>query len=198
MLWSMPQSALWLRVRGAPSDHGATEDAKHAHWLDAVAPRYGEALVADVKVLLRLLVLAVPLPVFWALFDMQGSRWTFQARQLDGSLGGWRLQPDQMQLSGGLLVLLLLPGFEAWLHPFLARRRVLATPLQRMSVGGLMAAAAFLCTAVLQLEVERRADATSSLGQVGPSRNLARVAAKSHYLNQKTRRGFAFLLRADG
>ncbi|XP_034254541.1 peptide transporter family 1-like [Thrips palmi] len=157
-------SGLWRRFRrGAPREAG---EAKDAHWLDAVAPRYGEALVADVKVLLRLLVLAVPLPVFWALFDMQGSRWTFQARQLDGAVGGWRLQPDQMQLSGGLLVLLLLPCFEAWLHPFLARWRVLATPLQRMSVGGLMAAAAFLCAAVLQLNVDRQADAAGSFGQV--------------------------------
>lgn len=49
------------------------------HWLDAAGP---DPLVADIKVLLGLLLLAVPLPVFWALFDMIGSRWTFQVGAL--------------------------------------------------------------------------------------------------------------------
>ncbi|KAK3932214.1 Solute carrier family 15 member 1 [Frankliniella fusca] len=140
--------AAWRRLRHGPRPGDE-------HWLDSAAPRWGRALVDDVKVLLSLLVMALPLPVFWALFDMQGSRWTFQARQLDGRVGGWTVQPDQIGLSGSLLVLILLPMFEAWLHPWLARCGLLVTPLQRMSVGGLMASAAFVCAAVLEIQVQQ-------------------------------------------
>ncbi len=44
--------------------------------------RYDPKLVEDVKVLLKILYLFIPMPVFWALFDQQGSRWTFQAARL--------------------------------------------------------------------------------------------------------------------
>ncbi|KAE8750878.1 hypothetical protein FOCC_FOCC002306, partial [Frankliniella occidentalis] len=157
----------WRRLRHGPRPDGG-------HWLDAAVPRWGDALVADVKVLLSLLVMAVPLPVFWALFDMQGSRWTFQARQLDGQVGSWLVQPDQIGLSGGVMVLIMLPMFEAWLHPWLARFGVLVTPLQRMSVGGLMAAAAYVCAAVLEMQVQQQ-----GAGQVGEPAERGRASLLS-------------------
>ncbi|XP_034243974.1 solute carrier family 15 member 2-like [Thrips palmi] len=136
---------LWRRVR-----HGRSTGS---HWLDSAGP---DSLVADIKVLLSLLVLALPLPVFWALFDMIGSRWTFQAVQLNGDLGGGvTLRPDQMQLALGLWVMTLIAVFEVAVNPLLARARLLDTPLQRMTVGGLMAAVSFLCAAVLQIYVDR-------------------------------------------
>lgn len=138
--------AAWHRVR-----HGRS--SSQSHWLDAGGPA---ALVADIKPMLSLLVLTVPLPVYYALLDMVSSRWTFQAVQLNGDLGGGiTLQPDQMQLSLGLMVMLQLAVFEVTLNPLLARARLLSTPLQRMSVGGLMAAVSFLCAAVLQIYVDR-------------------------------------------
>lgn len=47
------------------------------HWLDYAKPTYGD-LTEDIKTLLNVVVLYLPLPIFWALFDQQGSRWTFQ------------------------------------------------------------------------------------------------------------------------
>ena len=44
---------------------------KSAHWLDPAKEKYDTKLVGDTKILLRVLVLFLPLPVFWALFDQQ-------------------------------------------------------------------------------------------------------------------------------
>jgi hypothetical protein len=69
------------------------------HWLDRAKAVHGERDVEDVKVLLRVLLLFVPAPLFWSLFDQQSSRWVFQARKLDGRLPfGLVIEPDQMQV----------------------------------------------------------------------------------------------------
>ena len=41
----------------------------------------------------------LPLPIFWALFDQQGSRWTLQAARMDGNfLGVFTFEPDSFQV----------------------------------------------------------------------------------------------------
>ena len=47
-----------------------------AHWLDAAGDEYDETFVRDLKCLFPILVMYLPVPFFWALFDLQGSRWT--------------------------------------------------------------------------------------------------------------------------
>lgn len=46
---------------------------KREHWLDHADDKYDTNLIDDVKALLGVLVLFIPLPVFWALFDQQVS-----------------------------------------------------------------------------------------------------------------------------
>ncbi|XP_064350764.1 solute carrier family 15 member 2 isoform X2 [Camelus dromedarius] len=70
---------------------------KREHWLDWAAEKYPKQLILDVKALTRVLFLYIPLPMFWALLDQQGSRWTLQATRMNGNLGFFVLQPDQMQ-----------------------------------------------------------------------------------------------------
>ena len=42
----------------------------------------GDSLVADVKALNRVLVMFIPVPIFWTLYDQQGSSWTLQAEEM--------------------------------------------------------------------------------------------------------------------
>lgn len=42
--------------------------------------------IEDVRRLLKVLLMFLPLPLFWALSDQQGSRWTLQAEHMDGDL----------------------------------------------------------------------------------------------------------------
>ena len=72
--------------------------------MDVSKEEYGEELVEDVKSLLGVLLLYIPVPIWWALFDQTGSRWTFQATRMDGSIGETTIKPDQMQVSVSVLI----------------------------------------------------------------------------------------------
>ena len=51
----------------------SSSSEKPEHWLDHAKGKYSAQLIADTKILLKLLVLFVPLPIYWALFDQQVS-----------------------------------------------------------------------------------------------------------------------------
>ncbi|KAL4704727.1 hypothetical protein ACJJTC_006505 [Scirpophaga incertulas] len=126
---------------------------KKNHWLDHAGDKYDQNLIEDVKALLRVLVLYIPLPVFWALFDQQGSRWTFQADRMRQDIGGWTLKADQMQVLNPLLILLFIPLFEVAIYPFLTWCKLIRKPLHKMIWGGLLAAAAFVISGIVELNL---------------------------------------------
>ncbi|RMX37229.1 hypothetical protein pdam_00011389 [Pocillopora damicornis] len=82
------------------------------HWLDNANDEYEQKEINDIKLLLRVLKMYIPLPVFWALFHQQGSSWTLQAEQMDGDLGGFTLRSDQIQALNPILVLILIPLYD--------------------------------------------------------------------------------------
>lgn len=123
------------------------------HWLDYAEPKVGQKMVADTKILLKILVLFLPFPVFWALFDQQGSRWTFQATRMDGELWGFNIKPDQMQVINPLLILGFIPIFEYIIYPLLSLIGI-RRPLQKLTLGGLLAAGAFVLSAFVELKIE--------------------------------------------
>lgn len=100
--------------------------------LDPAAKRFGDSFLKDVRQLSSVLFLFLPLPVFWALYDQQGSRWTLQATQMQsfnmGFLG--RFRPDQMQAINSVFVLLFIPVFEKGIYPLLKKLRIPPSPLQ--------------------------------------------------------------------
>lgn len=122
--------------------------------MDYAEDKYGKKLVEDIKATLRVLLLYIPLPVFWALFDQQGSGWTFQARRMDGDLGFYTILPEQMQIVNPLLILIFIPLFEYIIYPLLTKCNVLTKPLHRIVCGGLLAAVAFFISAGISLAIE--------------------------------------------
>lgn len=126
---------------------------KREHWLDYADDKYDKTLISDTKGTLRVLFLFLPLPIFWALFEQQGSRWTFQATRMKGELGSWSLKPDQMQVVNPLLILLFIPLFEAVLYPLMAKCNI-KRPLQKLGIGGVLAAVAFVISAVVELQLQ--------------------------------------------
>lgn len=71
---------------------------------------------------------------FRALFDQQGSTWVLQARRMDGRVGPITILPDQMNTLNPLMILILVPIFEAFVYPAL-RRVCKITPLRKMAAG---------------------------------------------------------------
>ncbi|XP_064091461.1 solute carrier family 15 member 2-like isoform X2 [Macrobrachium nipponense] len=124
------------------------------HWLDHADDKFSKELIADVKVLLKVLLMYIPLPIFWALFDQQGSRWTFQATRMNGEIGGFTIKPDQMQVVNPVLILILIPIFDSFIYPMLGKCNLLKRQLPRMFVGGLLAGIAFVVSGMLELKLE--------------------------------------------
>ncbi|XP_067116096.1 solute carrier family 15 member 1b [Osmerus mordax] len=134
--------------------HRSSQYPKREHWMDWANEKYDKLLIAQVKILLKVLFLYIPLPMFWALFDQQGSRWTLQATTMDGNFGALIIQPDQMQTVNPILILVLVPVVDSLLYPLIAKCKLNFTPLKRMTVGMLLAALAFVAAALVQLQID--------------------------------------------
>ncbi|XP_056291641.1 solute carrier family 15 member 2 isoform X2 [Pseudoliparis swirei] len=129
-------------------------DSRRTHWLDWAEEKYSKRLIQEVKMVLRVLVLYVPLPMFWALFDQQGSRWTLQATRMNAALGdSFIVKPDQMQMLNALLILVFVPVFELIVYPLVGFCRIRITPLRKMAMGMVFAALAFGAAALVELNV---------------------------------------------
>lgn len=114
---------------------------------------YGKQLVHDSRILLNVLVLFIPLPFFWALFDQQGSRWTFQATRMDGELGFYTILPDQMMVINPLLILVFIPLYDWLFYPMLSKIGI-RRPLQKLTLGGIFAGIAFIASALVEMQLE--------------------------------------------
>ncbi|XP_060535215.1 peptide transporter family 1-like isoform X2 [Cylas formicarius] len=136
------------------------------HWLDRAEPKYGQQLVDDIKRTLKVLVLYLPLPIFWALYDQQGSAWTIQAVRMDGDIGFYTILPDQMQVVNPLLIIGFIPLFTYAVYPVLAKCRLVRSPLQKMCAGGFLAAVAFVVSALVAIALEKGYPTLPGAGEV--------------------------------
>lgn len=135
--------------------HRSKSFPKRDHWLDWAKEKYEERLIAQIKMVMKVLFLYIPLPMFWALFDQQGSRWTLQATTMNGDFGAFQLQPDHMQSVNPILILILVPIVDAALYPLIRKCKLDFTPLKKMTVGMFLAGMAFIAAALLQMEIDK-------------------------------------------
>ncbi|XP_025093104.1 solute carrier family 15 member 2-like isoform X2 [Pomacea canaliculata] len=125
------------------------------HWLEYAGDKYEMSFIEDVKRLLNVLWLFLPLPIFWALYNQQGSRWTLQAAELDGRMGALgRLKPDQLQALNPLLIILLIPVFEKMVYPLLESCRIPNSQLQRMAAGMTFVTISFCLAGLVQIKID--------------------------------------------
>lgn len=128
---------------------------KREHWLDWAKEKYDDRLIAQIKMVVKVLFLYIPLPMFWALYDQQGSRWTLQATTMDGNFGLITIQPDQMQTVNPILIIILVPIVDGLLYPLIRKCKLNFTPLKRITVGMFLAALAFIAAALVQMEIDK-------------------------------------------
>ncbi|XP_066543990.1 solute carrier family 15 member 2 [Amia ocellicauda] len=129
--------------------------AKREHWLDWAEEKYSKRSIHEIKMVLRVLFLYIPLPMFWALFDQQGSRWTLQATRMNMDFGGFILKPDQMQMLNALLILVFIPIFDMGIYPLIGLCKINFTPLKKMATGMIFAALAFGAATVVEVNVNK-------------------------------------------
>uniref|UniRef100_A0A3B4ABV9 Solute carrier family 15 member 1 n=1 Tax=Periophthalmus magnuspinnatus TaxID=409849 RepID=A0A3B4ABV9_9GOBI len=120
--------------------HRSKQYPKREHWMDWAEEKYGKLLIAQIKMVLKVLFLYLPLPMFWTLFDQKGV---------------FIVQPDQMQTFNPILILTLVPIMDNIIYPLIKKCGFNFSPLKRMTVGMFLAAMAFVCAAVVQLQIDK-------------------------------------------
>ncbi|XP_018611259.1 solute carrier family 15 member 2-like [Scleropages formosus] len=130
-------------------------DPKRDHWLNWAEEKYPKRLIEEIKMVLRVLVLYIPLPMFWALFDQQGSRWTLQATRMNLNIGPFVLKPDQIQLLNAFLILVFVPIFDMGVYPLIGLCKINFTPLKKMATGMIFAALAFVAATMVEIDVTK-------------------------------------------
>jgi solute carrier family 15 oligopeptide transporter 1 len=129
---------------------------KREHWLDYSSDLYDQRTISDIKSVLKVLKLFIPLPIFWALFDQQGSRWTFQATRMNGLIFGYLIKPDQFQVVNPLFIIIFIPLFQICIYPIIEKFMFINTPLRKISIGGLLASLSFVISGIVEYHLEVR------------------------------------------
>uniref|UniRef100_A0A670YA30 Solute carrier family 15 member 2 n=1 Tax=Pseudonaja textilis TaxID=8673 RepID=A0A670YA30_PSETE len=133
------------------------EIPKREHWLDWASEKYSNQLITEVKMVTRVLFLFIPLPMFWALFEQQGSRWTLQATKMNADfvrqINNFLLSLI-FQFLNPLLILVFIPVFDFGLYPLVNLCRLNFTPIKKMATGMILASLAFAAAAIVELKIE--------------------------------------------
>lgn len=72
---------------------------------------------------------------------------------MDGDVGFFTIKPDQMQVINPLLILVFIPLFDNFVYPLLAKMGI-RRPLQKLTLGALLVAAAFIISACVEFKLE--------------------------------------------
>ena len=136
-----------FRQRGQP---------KPSHWIYYARTKFEASFLADTRAVLAIVSLLSPLSFFWALYDQQGSRWTYQGMMMETKLWGLSIKPEQMGIINAFLILALIPAFEYIIYPALAFCGLKMRPISRMMGGMILAMISFLMAATLQFIMEKR------------------------------------------
>uniref|UniRef100_A0A0K2T106 Oligopeptide transporter 1 n=1 Tax=Lepeophtheirus salmonis TaxID=72036 RepID=A0A0K2T106_LEPSM len=131
------------------------EERENKGFLDLGEDKYDPSFIDDVKSLFNVCVIFLPFPIFWAIFDQQGSRWIFQATRMNGDVYGFQILPDQMQVINPILILIFIPLFDYVIYPIFDKFKILRTPLQRIVVGGIIAGLSFGVSGVVELNLQK-------------------------------------------
>lgn len=121
-------------------------------FLDYAKPIMGDQIVEDVRIVLKVLLVFVPLPIFWSLYDQHASRWVYMANDMNKTVGKLTLQSEQVQVLNPLLTLSMIPVFDRLIYPAFKRIGFELHPLKHKMVAGmLLTALSFVVSGGLQI-----------------------------------------------
>ncbi|KAG5683394.1 hypothetical protein PVAND_012679 [Polypedilum vanderplanki] len=124
------------------------------HWLDYAIIKYNQKLINDTKQVLKILKIFLPIPIYWAVYAQQSSRWIFQATQMNLDLGWFVVKPDQMIALNPIFSLIFLPICNFIFYPLLSKIQIHSN-LHKIAFGGFLCCAAFTIAIFIELEIEQ-------------------------------------------
>ncbi|VVC33644.1 Proton-dependent oligopeptide transporter family,Major facilitator superfamily domain,PTR2 family [Cinara cedri] len=124
------------------------------HWLDLASDKYSQTQISDTKSVLEVVYIYIAYPIFWALYEQQGSRWTFQATLMNGKIDGvdWVIKPEQMHTITPLFSLMLILSSDYILFPLLKKIGI-QNSIQKLILGCSLTSVAFLFAASLHYKI---------------------------------------------
>jgi proton-dependent oligopeptide transporter, POT family len=126
---------------------------------DRFIPPISPVVYEDALQVLHLMPLMLFFPIFWMLYDQQGSVWTLQATRL--KLHG--LQPEQLQFLNPLQIMIFIPLFDRLVYPCLRRLGIDIQPLRRIEYGMGLTVISFLASALVEYLIQTRPPNSISL-----------------------------------
>lgn len=125
-------------------------------FLDVAKNKFTAAAVDGVKSVWKVLAVFAFIPVFWALYDQNGSEWVLQAQKLDLTVPffNFTFLAEQVQSVNAILILVFTPLFGFWLYPMLEKRGIAVTAVRKLAAGMLLTVFAFLIIAWLQTQID--------------------------------------------
>ena len=102
----------------------------------------------------KVLVVFSFIPLFWALYDQNGSEWVIQAGKMDLHFMGIEWYQEQIQVINALLILILIPVFSFGVYPLLERMGIRVTALRKMGWGFVMVVITFALIAWIQTQID--------------------------------------------
>lgn len=115
---------------------------------------------------MRVIIVFLPLPIFWGLYEQQYSRWILQAQQLNGIIGSFTIKPDQLQSVNPILIVILVPCFDFVIYPLFSRVGLLKRQLQRISLGLIFAILSFGVATVLEWQMQAKTLEYNPINQI--------------------------------
>ncbi|KAL9649732.1 hypothetical protein ABK040_009547 [Willaertia magna] len=122
-------------------------------WLDKALVKYSQKEVYDVKSVWSVIIILLPIVIFWSLFDQHSSRFVFQAELMNRKVGSYEFGADQITTLNPLLVICLVIVFDRFIYK-LASRLVNPTPLRKIAIGMVITALSFVAAAIVEIFVQ--------------------------------------------
>ncbi|XP_052520464.1 solute carrier family 15 member 1-like [Tympanuchus pallidicinctus] len=138
---------------------------KREHWLDWASEKYDKLLIAQTKMVFNVFFIYGTFPIFWGIFEQQGSRWTLQATTMDGDFGAIQIQPDQMQTVNPILIIIMIPIVDAVIYPLIQKCKINFTPLRKITVGMFLTGLASVAAALVQVQIDKTLPVFPAAGQ---------------------------------
>lgn len=131
------------------------KDPVKTAWQQA-AEKYGTEKVEAVKAVWGVMAVFAFIPIFWAMWDMNGSEWVLQSTHLNRNLGifGLTILPSQIQFVNALFLLMMIPIFNYGIYPLVTKMGLKLTPLKKIGTGLFFTGLSFVFIALLQRSID--------------------------------------------
>ena len=157
---------------GEYEDRFSNERTSSTSLDDPANQKRQHAITQDAAQALHVLPILFMFPIFWMLYDQQGSVWTLQASRM--ALHG--LQPEQLNVLNPIQIMIFIPLFDKIVYPKLEAKGYNLRPLVRIQYGMVLASLSFLTSAILEYYMENHPTGTVHVAWQVPQITILTVA----------------------